>query len=96
MAGLGLWNAYPATLIVECLMFIAGVWIYAKMTRARDKTGSIGFWVFVAFIALIYAGNVLGPPPPSVNAVATLALLLWLLPLWAALFDRHRATIASN
>jgi hypothetical protein len=35
-AGFGLWNSVPATLIVEGLLFIAGVWIYARATRPRD------------------------------------------------------------
>src|SRR5207247_1615891 len=33
--GLGLWNSVPATLIVESAMFAAGVWVYARATRAR-------------------------------------------------------------
>ena len=36
--GLGLWNSVPATIVVEVTMFILGVWIYARSTRARDRT----------------------------------------------------------
>jgi hypothetical protein len=39
---------------------------------------------------LIYGGNVFGPPPPSVPAVAWSAQALWLLVLWAFWVDRHR------
>lgn len=92
MVGLGLWNSVAATLAVECVMFAVGVWIYARMTKAVDKIGSIGFWAFVLFIAVIYAGNVFGPPPPNSTAVASVTLAMWILPLWAGWFDRHRET----
>jgi len=48
--GLGLWNSVAATVIVEGLLFAAGVWIYARATRARDRIGRYGLWVFVAFL----------------------------------------------
>jgi hypothetical protein len=92
MVGLGLWNSVGATLAIECLMFAVGVWIYARMTKPVDKIGSIGFWAFVLFIAVIYAGNVFGPPPPNATAVASVTLAMWILPFWAGWFDRHRET----
>ena len=42
--GLGLWNSWPATIAVEVLCFGAGLWIYARCTRARDNVGRYGFW----------------------------------------------------
>jgi hypothetical protein len=46
--------------------------------------------VLVAFLALTYLANLLGPPPPSATAVAVSALALWLLVAWAWWIDRHR------
>src|SRR2546427_260370 len=37
--GLGLWNSVTGTVAVEGVMFVAGVWLYATATRARDRTG---------------------------------------------------------
>jgi hypothetical protein len=37
--GLGLWNSIPATLAVEVPMFLAGVWIYTRVTHPRDRIG---------------------------------------------------------
>ena len=88
--GLGLWNSVPATLIVESAMFAAGVWVYARATRARDTIGRVNFWIYVAVVSLIYAGNLLGPPPPDAHSLAIVALGVWLFPLWAVWFDRHR------
>ncbi len=91
MIGLGLWNSVPATLAVECGLFAAGVWLYARQAKARDAIGRYGFWAFVAFLAVVYGMNVFGAPPPSANAVASIGLALWLLPVWAWWFDRHRS-----
>jgi membrane-bound metal-dependent hydrolase YbcI (DUF457 family) len=90
LTGLGLWNHVAATVLVESALFAAGVAMYVRRTRALDRIGSIGMWSFIVFLAVIYAGNVLGPPPDNVPVVAWLGVSLWLLPLWAAWFDRHR------
>ena len=90
MVGLGLWNSVPATLVVECTFFAAGVWLYAGGTKSRDGVGRYGFWAFVAFLAVVYAMNVFGPPPSSARAIGFAGLALWSLPLWAWWFDSHR------
>lgn len=94
VAGLGLWNSIPETLIVEGAMFAVGVWIYARSTRPVDRAGTYAFWSLVAFLVVVYLVNSFGPPPPSENAVAWSALLLWLVPLWGWWIDRHRETSA--
>jgi hypothetical protein len=88
--GLGLWGSVPATLVVEVALFAAGVGLYLATTRARDATGRLAFAGLVAFLAIIYAANVLSPPPPSARAVAASGLAMWLLVAWAAWADRHR------
>ena len=94
--GFSLWNSIPATLILESLMFIAGVWLYASMTRAKDKIGSIAFWGFVLFLAVAYVAASFGSPPPSVTALGILGLLTWLFPFWAGWFDRHRKVAVES
>jgi hypothetical protein len=49
--GLGLWNSVPATLIVEGIMFITGVLLYASGTRSLDRIGTLGLWGYVAVLA---------------------------------------------
>ncbi len=92
--GLGLWNSVAGTIAVEAVMFAAGVWIYASMTRSRDRAGSYGLWTFVAFAVLVYFANAFGMPPPNAELVASLSLGIWLIPLWTWWFDRHRGVIA--
>lgn len=93
--GLGLWNSVPGTLAVEGALFAAGVAVYAVTTRARNRRGSIGFWALVAFLVLAYAGNVLGPPPPSATAIGVVGLAMWLFLPWAVWIDRSRDLVAG-
>lgn len=92
--GLGLWNSLEASLAVEAVLFGAGVWLYLKTTRAADRIGSLGFWSLAAFLALVHVGNILGPPPPSVDAVAWTGQAQWLLIAWAYWVDHHRRPMA--
>ena len=91
--GLGLWNSVPATLAVEIPMFIAGIWIYTRVTRSRDRIGTWGFAGFRALMFLMYLGNTFGPPPPDTTAIAIfgpVSLALFAIPYWV---DRHRTTV---
>src|SRR2546422_4080154 len=88
--GLGLWNHPIATVCVELAMFALAIWIYLRQTKARDGTGSYGFWAFVVVLLVAYAGATLAPPPQSVKALALGALVAWIFVPWAWWFDRHR------
>lgn len=88
--GLGLWNSVPGTLAIEGALFLAALFIYMKRTRPLDATGRRALVALVAFLLAAYVGNILGPPPPTVNALAVVALLLWLLVPWGYWIDRHR------
>lgn len=94
--GLGLWNSPAWTVTVEVLLFAAGVWLYLQATTARDRVGSLGLWSLVAFLIVIYAGNLLGPPPPSVMAIAGAGHALWLFVAWAYWVDQHRTVILKT
>jgi FtsH-binding integral membrane protein len=88
--GLGLWNSIPGTILVEGLMFVIGVMMYARTTRPVDRTGKVAFWSLVGFLVVVYVGNLFGPPPPSATAVAWVAESIWLLVAWGYWIDRHR------
>lgn len=88
--GLGLWNHPMATMLIEGAMFIAGIAVYVRATRPRDRTGLFAMWGLVIMLAVIYAANAQGPPPPNVGMLIALAFAQYLIPIWAAWIDRHR------
>jgi hypothetical protein len=89
--GLGLWNSVAATVATEILMLVVGVGLYLSATRPRDGVGRWGLVGLLAFILLAYLGAAFGPPPPSVSALGTTAILGAVLILGAsAWIDRHR------
>ena len=88
--GLGLWNSMAGTLILEGSIFILGIYFYLKTTGAKNKTGSMALWSLVGFLAIIYMGNLFGPPPPSAKTIGVLGLSQWLLVAWGYWIDRNR------
>lgn len=94
--GLGLWNSPFIAVPLELLIFGAGIWLYSRHTVAKNRRGSIGLWVLVIFLLLVYTANLLGPPPPSVTAVAWSAQALWLIIAWGFWIDHNRMTATTG
>lgn len=94
--GLGLWNHKALTIIVEVLIFMLGVYLYLKSTRAKNKTGTYAFWGLIVFLLLIYFMNVFGPPPPDAKAIGYVGLAQWLFIVWAYWVDKNRDAITNR
>jgi hypothetical protein len=89
--GLGLWNSIAATTAVEVPLFLAGLWIYVRTTRARDRVGRWALVSFAVALLLIYVANIFSPPPPSIPALYLTALVGFVLFIaWSWWADRHR------
>jgi membrane-bound metal-dependent hydrolase YbcI (DUF457 family) len=88
--GLGLWQSIPATLLIEGLMFTAGVVLYLRRMQAIDLTARIAFWSFILISAALWASGPWAPPPPDVRTLAWFSIGAWLFVAWAAWADRHR------
>jgi len=86
--GLGLWNSFAVSLIVELGLFM--LWFYLKTTGTKTNFGFYGFWFFIALLIGIHLANVFGPPPPSIEMVAIAGNSLWLLVLMAYWVDKNR------
>jgi uncharacterized membrane protein len=94
--GLGLWNSLWGTIMVEGLIFAIGIYLYLRITQARDKVGSVGLWSLIVFLILIHIGNLFGDPPPSVDMIAYVGHAQWLLVLWGYWIDRHRDSVSNT
>jgi membrane-bound metal-dependent hydrolase YbcI (DUF457 family) len=82
--GFGLWNSIPATIAVELLIFISGIFVYS-----RDRRPTPAFWLMVGFMLFAFFGAAFGPTPPEdVTALALSALAVWLFVPWAWWADR--------
>jgi hypothetical protein len=75
------------------LLYAAGVYVYARTTRATDAIGRWGFVSLAAVLAAIYMVDALvRVPPPSVMAICVVGLAMAVVfPAWAWWADRHRA-----
>jgi hypothetical protein len=83
--GLGLYNSVAAALITELGLLAAGIVLYLRATRPKDRTGRWGFWLMIGFLAVFPALTAL---PPGLEWLPCLAEALLLpLGLWV---DRHR------
>jgi hypothetical protein len=88
--GLGLWDSVAGTLVVELAVFGLGAALYLRTTRSKDRIGVWALWSLLGFLLLVHLGNLFGPPPPSVAAIAWVGQAQWLLVLWGWWIDRHR------
>ena len=93
--GLDLWASLPGTVIVEMAIFVVGVSMYLRQTVAKDATGKWSLWALIITLTGIYLGNLFGPPPPNVTALAWVGQSQWLLIFWGYWVDRHRRTLSS-
>jgi len=86
--GLGLWNSVPLTILIEGGIFVTGVVLYINTKKGQGQNVNMRFWSLIIFLVIIHIMNFIGPPPPSVAAIAWAGHLQWLFILWAWWADR--------
>ena len=94
--GFDLWQSVALTLLIEGMIFVGGVLIYMRTTRAMDRIGSLGLWGLLVFLVVVYLMSAFGPPPDAVRPIAIVGLFQWLLVAWAYWVDRHRSSAADD
>jgi len=90
LLGLGLWNRPKTTMVIELVMFAAGIFIYSRATNAKNAIGNYAFWFFALALVGLYAAIVFAPPPSSVKKLAIGTMFSWLFVVWAWWLDRNR------
>ncbi len=90
--GLGLWNNYMASLTLEGVIYVLGIYYYTRATAAKDKAGFYGFWSLVVFLPAMWVLSLFNAPPPNVRALALSGFFGTALTVaWAWWADSHRA-----
>ncbi|PIF46255.1 hypothetical protein CLU96_3279 [Chryseobacterium sp. 52] len=90
--GFGLWNHVAATLIIESVIFFGGLFIYASITKSKNRKGFWGLLALVALLILVTISNTFGPVPTALNAslYITLIILMLILVFFAGWVDKNR------
>lgn len=88
--GLGLWNSFIASIILEFLVLAVGILLYYKATKPKNKTGTYSLIAIIIVLVGIYISNLFSPPPPSIEAIAYVGNAQWLFVLWGYWIDKNR------
>ena len=91
--GFGLWNQGWVAIPLEVALFVAGFWIYKKSTKALDKIGGMGFWIFAAVLVITYFADLKAVPSANPNVVSFVGFSQLLLVAWAYWIDDHRKNV---
>lgn len=73
--GFGLWNHVAISLVIETILFLAGLFIYYGITKAKTSAGKWGLWAFAAFLIIFNISNTFGPPPPASMTALSITLV---------------------
>ncbi len=92
LLGFGLWGSTVGTALVEGSIFIVGLVMYLRSTKAKNKTGDIVFWILIILLVAAHVSSLFGPAPTSVTALAWSAQLQWVFVLLAYWADRNRVS----
>ena len=94
--GFDLWASVPGTIVVELLMFAAGLWLYASATKPKDGVGRWSLWAFAAVLPVCYFAGTFAPTPADLRLVAVTGIVLCAVSLaWAVWIERHREAVRA-
>lgn len=88
--GFGLWNYPLLAILIEAAIFITGLVLYLKTTRAKKKSGDWGLWLLVVLLVLNQVAGAVSPMPSSGHAIGWAAQYQWIFVLLGYWVDRGR------
>jgi len=95
--GFGLWNSYPATVLVEGGFWLAAAILYARATQSKSLAAAIAFWTGVALLTFIGLANPLQgiDPDPRRAGIGGFAVFT-IFVAWAYWMNRVRIRSRSE
>jgi sugar lactone lactonase YvrE len=93
--GLGLWNHFGATIILEGGFWLFAIILYVRTTRPKNSAGVLAFWPVVAFLTYVWIANIRKGPPPPKAVIGSLIFFLSLV-LWAYWMNQARLVQMVN
>ena len=87
--GLGLWNYFYVTIIVEGGFWLLAIILYVRATSPKNHAGVYAFWPVVAFLTYVWIANIRKGPPPPEAVIGSLIFFLSLV-LWAYWMNQAR------
>jgi len=92
--GLGLWNHYWLSILLEMVILFGGLWIYLRTTRGRSFWSKNGPVILAIFLVVMQITSTLGAPPNKPGMIATMGLAANLIiAALAFLIDRKRIPV---
>jgi FtsH-binding integral membrane protein len=76
--GLGLWNWPVLTALVEGALFVIGLALYFRSTRAKNATGRWSIWLLVILLVLAHVAGLVSPMPSSAEAIGWAGQYQWI------------------
>jgi hypothetical protein len=95
--GLGLWNSFPATLIVEGGFWLLAIILYVRGTSPKTRAGAYAFWIGIALLTLAGANNLFAGIDPN-PVRAGIGGLIFFTPFvaWAYWINRLRSRLGEH
>jgi hypothetical protein len=88
--GWGWWNSVVLTYTSETILFLGGISFYVRATRAKDRIGTWGLWIYLLVLAASFIASNYAPLPPNTRALAWGTMAIWLYVPLAWWVDKHR------
>jgi len=94
--GFGLWRVVALSFSLELSLLGVGAWLYARGATFKGASSQYLYWGFVVVLAVLQVIVNFGPPPPSGEMMAILALVFYIALSLLAAWIEHVATTTTE
>jgi len=93
--GFGLWNSPIGTAVVEGAIFLIGLVLYLRSTRARNGTGKWTLWLLVVLLVVNQIAAKFSPPPTDQHVLGWAGQYQWIFVLLGYWVDKNRVITST-